>query len=325
MRQSLPSFVEQFLAIISYIGDGPALVALVMLVYWSVDKRIGQMALACFGVGNFISQLLKNIACVYRPWIRDARIVVSPYAVEGAGGYSFPSGHVTGTVTSLGMFAWMARKRNKVITVICVVVILLMMFSRNFLGVHTPQDVLVALLIGIAMIAIAQAFFNWIELRDIMTPGHNIDLVVTIVLMVVSAASVALVVMKPYPMDYVDGALLVDPVSMQKGSFEAAGILAGFALSWLLERRFIDFKTDSSVAIKERIVRGVVGVAIVGVTYVAADVVFKAIMTYIWAKMCAMFCVVFVAVFVVPLTFNLIGARFGTHPTRASVKEQMRD
>lgn len=310
LRQSMPSFVETFFVYFSLIGDGPALVALVLIVYWCVDKRAGQFTFIAFGAGNFVNQLVKNIACVYRPWIRDAAIVPAEKAIEGAAGYSFPSGHTTGAATSLGSFAWLARKKHAWVTVVCVVVILLIMFSRVFLGVHTPQDILVGLLIAIVMIVLTHLFFNWIERYDALVPGHNKDILVMAIVLVVSACSVAFVMLKPYPMDYVNDVLLVDPVTMQKGSFEAAGIMAGMAISWVLERRLVDFSTEG-LDMKARIIRFVIGVALVGVTYVATDVVFKAVLPYNWAKLFALFLVVIVGVFVAPLVFNKFENRNG--------------
>ena len=40
-----------------------------------------------------VNGFLKVTACVYRPWIRDARIVPDSAALAEATGYSFPSGH----------------------------------------------------------------------------------------------------------------------------------------------------------------------------------------------------------------------------------------
>lgn len=308
MRESAPDFLTTFLIMLSYVGDGPILVALVLIVYWCVDKRSGQFSFFAFSTANYVNQLMKNIMTVYRPWIRDAAIVPAEQAIEGAGGYSFPSGHSTGTASSLGSFAWLARKKRVWITVVCVIIILLMMFSRLYLGVHTPQDVLVGLLIGLIMIALTQVFFNWLDRYDTLMPGHNKDIIVAVIIIVLSVASVAFVMLKPYPMDYVDGVLLVDPVTMQKGSFEAAGICAGVAISWVLERRFVNFSTDG-IDMRTRVIRFFIGIVIVGITYVATDVVFKAIMPYNWAKLFALFCVVFMAIFVVPLVFNKVEKR----------------
>ncbi|MDO5117678.1 MAG: phosphatase PAP2 family protein [Eggerthellaceae bacterium] len=307
-RESLPGFIETIFEYLSKVGDGPALVVLVLIVYWCVDKRAGQFAFLAFGTCNFVSQLLKNIACVYRPWIRDASIIPAQGSIEGAAGYSFPSGHTTGTGSALGSFAWLARKEHKWVTVVCVLFILLMMFSRNFLGVHTPQDVLVGLVLAIIVIALTNVFFSWMDRCDAKQPGHKKDIAVMVIVIVICAASVAFVDLKAYPLDYVNGALLVDPETMQKGSFEAAGIFAGLAIAWVLERRLVAFTTDNLT--KRTIgIRLVVGIIISVAVYLGGDVIFKVIMPYNWAKLCAMLLLMIVAVFIVPLVFNKIEKR----------------
>ena len=303
LRESLPSFVEQIMVPFSAIGDGPAVVVLLVIVYWCVDKRTGQFAFTAFSSCNCIAQLIKNIACVYRPWVRNPAIVPAQGSIECAAGYSFPSGHTTSMATSMGSFALFARKNHKGIAIICVASILLMMFSRNFLGVHTPEDVLVGCLLAVAMIALTAVFFNWMDRCDELQPGHNKDIVVMVVVLVVCAASVAFVALKPYPMDYVDGKLLVDPVTMQKGSFEAAGIFAGWIIAWVLERRLVRFTTDG-LDMRTRLTRFAIGFAIAGASYLITDVVFKAIMPYNWAKLFAMLVVFIVAGFVSPLAFS---------------------
>ncbi len=45
-----------------------------------------------------------------------------------------------------------------------------------------------------------------------------------------SILAVLFFINKPYLMDYVDGALLVDPVKMMKDGFMAAGLFVGFLL-----------------------------------------------------------------------------------------------
>lgn len=309
-RESLPGFIEQFFLWFSFVADGPALVALALIVYWCVDKRTGQFACACFAAGNFVTQLAKNLVCVYRPWIRSEAVVPTADAIEGAGGYSFPSGHTTGAGTVLGSFAWLARKRHVLITVVCVVAVLIIAFSRNFLGVHTPQDVLVGLFIAVCMIALTQLFFRWLDRYDALMPGHSKDVMVLVLVFLVCIASLVIVTLKPYPMDYVDGVLLVDPESMQKGSYEAAGAFMGMALGWFLERRFVGFSTDG-LELRERVVRGAVGAVIAAAVYVLCDVAFKAVLPYLWAKYLEMLVLCVVALWAVPLLFGWIGARFG--------------
>lgn len=309
-RESLPGIIEQFFLWFSYVADGPALVALALIVYWCVDKRAGQFACACFAAGNFVTQLAKNLVCVYRPWIRSEAVVPTADAIEGAGGYSFPSGHTTGAGTVLGSFAWLARKKHVWITVVCVISVLIIAFSRNYLGVHTPQDVLAGLLIAVCMIALTRLFFRWLDRYDALMPGHKKDVFVLVLVFVICIASLVIVMVKPYPMDYVGGELLVDPESMQKGSFEAAGAFMGMALGWFLERRRVGFGTDG-LELRERFARGVVGAVIAGAVYVLCDVAFKALLPYLWAKYLEMFVLCVVALFVVPLLFQRFPQRFG--------------
>ncbi|MBP5212316.1 MAG: phosphatase PAP2 family protein, partial [Pyramidobacter sp.] len=120
-----------------------------VFIYWCVNKKAGLRILfatrLCVGLNAFI----KLNFCVYRPWVRDPRVVPAGNAIKSAGGYSFPSGHTT-TATPLygGLAAWQWN-RCRAFSWLCIVMLLLTVFSRNYLGVHTPQDVLVGLLLGV--------------------------------------------------------------------------------------------------------------------------------------------------------------------------------
>jgi len=78
-----------------------------------------------------------------------------------------------------------------------------------------------------------------------------------------------------------------------------------------LERRFVAFTTDKSIDTRTRGIRGVVGVGLVGITYIVTDKLFKALLPYVWAKLFAMFVVAFIAVFVVPFAFSALERRMG--------------
>ncbi|HUO50587.1 MAG TPA: phosphatase PAP2 family protein [Candidatus Paceibacterota bacterium] len=68
-------------------------------------------------------------------------------------GYSFPSEHATAAAALYGFLAFAAwtigpRAYRGVLVVLCLAIIPLVMFSRVYLGVHYPSDVLAGALLG---------------------------------------------------------------------------------------------------------------------------------------------------------------------------------
>ena len=173
LRASLGSGFESAVAGLS---ESIMMVGLVLctFVYWSVNKKTGQFALMCFSVGNTLNQFVKNIACVYRPWILDSRIAPASGALGGATGYSFPSGHTVMSGTTFGSIAWRVRRKLPVVAVVLVVIVLLEAFLRMFLGVHTPQDVLAALAESLLVVLLGSFAYDRYEVRCEKT-GRNRD------------------------------------------------------------------------------------------------------------------------------------------------------
>ena len=122
--------------------------------YWNRNKKDGLYALVAYYFCMVITPLVKLTACVYRPWIRDSRIVPAGKAIVTATGYSFPSGHTTTAAPLAGgmvVNTW-KEPRLRVASVLFAAFIALTMFSRNYLGVHTPQDVCVGL--GVSVLSL---------------------------------------------------------------------------------------------------------------------------------------------------------------------------
>ena len=226
------------------------------LILWCVNREAGMFLLLANGIGGCLNTLVKNIACVYRPWIRSSALHPVAEAVPDATGYSFRSGHTQTATTALGGIATVWRKKRWLV-VLCVVGILLVGFSRNYLGVHTPQDVLFGIIVGIAGIAIAWWVYRFGE------HGGKHDIIVLVVGLVLCAVFVIFCLLKPYPYDYVDNQLLVDPEEMVKGCFVAAGLLAGSLIAWFCERRWVQFSVEGSTG--TRIVRAIIGLVILAV------------------------------------------------------------
>ena len=250
VRESAPAFVNYFFVFVSEIALllGPIFGA---VVFWSIEKSAGATILLGYAGSNYCNQTVKNIACIYRPWILDSRLHIDPLAKGSATGYSFPSGHTTAAAANfLGIGVW---QRKKVwVPILMVICTLLVAFSRNWLGAHTLKDVLVAILISSLFICIT------IYLQSLLNKNPSLDLIFFIAGIVAGIVMLIVFSLKPYPIDYAeDGSILVEPKKMIVDCFTAAGMIIGSVTGWFLERRLVKFTMD--VSVKQRILRSVIG------------------------------------------------------------------
>ncbi len=221
------------------------------IVFWCVSKKWGYRFMATLGVGELINGLIKLTVCAYRPWIRSELIEPAGDSKVAATGYSFPSGHTMSATSTYGSVISMQRKKRKGLAVFCGIMIALTGFSRNYLGVHTPQDVIVGFTEAVIVILAVGA-----AQRKIDGDERKLD-ILTFVGVFAVVGSLIYIMRKPYPMDYVDGKLLVDPSKMMNDSFKACGAFLGFLSGSYLERHYIRYEVP--VGAKNLPILGFVG------------------------------------------------------------------
>ena len=144
-------------SIVTLFGEETVFMAVGMIVFWCVNKQKGYYLLSVGFVGTVINQFLKITFRVPRPWVKDPNFTIVESAREAASGYSFPSGH---TQTSVGLFGGLALKfRNRAVRIASIALCVLVPLSRMYLGVHTPADVGVSIVIALVLIfALAPLF-----------------------------------------------------------------------------------------------------------------------------------------------------------------------
>ena len=85
------------------------------------------------------------------------------------GGYSFPSGHATNAMTLYGILTFLlwrhipTRSGRTVLLVLSSIIIFLIGFSRIYLGVHYPSDVIAGYMIGGFWLALAIWVYQFIK------------------------------------------------------------------------------------------------------------------------------------------------------------------
>ena len=227
---------------------------LAYIVFWSADRKWGYRFITTCGIGELVNGIIKLTVCAYRPWIRSDLIEPAGDSKVAATGYSFPSGHTMSATSSYGTALVWQKDKRKWLSVLCGVLILLTGFSRNYLGVHTPQDVIVGMTESILIIWIVGLVQKKIDgnekLTDILTLAGVIAVILTLIYIQV----------KPYPMDYVDGKLLVDPNKMMNDAFKACGAFLGLMVGSFVDRHYLHYEIPEGT--KELPVLTCVGAAI---------------------------------------------------------------
>ncbi len=215
------------------------LILIAVFYYWNRDKRGGLYTLVSYYFCMVMTPLIKLTACIYRPWIREPKIIPAGDAIKTATGYSFPSGHTSTAAPlagGLAVNAW-KEKRTRFLSVIFVIFILLTMFSRNYLGVHTPQDVLVGCLISVLSLFLAAKLFKYLDAHP---EKENRFLLFGLLF---CCAALVFITLKGYPMDYdAEGKLLVDPQKMMNDGYGDIGKMLGFIIARFVEKTWIKFK-----------------------------------------------------------------------------------
>ena len=237
---------------ITHIGEETVFLVLAIFFFWCVNKREGYYILTIGLVGTVINQLLKLIFAIPRPWVKDPSFTVVESAVKEATGYSFPSGHtqnVTGTFGAIGRYS-----RRTPVRIAAVTVILLVAFSRMYLGVHTPLDVGVSLLIGAALtFALYPVFKNDERVEKFMPIVIGISLLITTALMLYFPLFSSSV-----------GHDATNLASGMKNAYTLTGCTVGLAIVYFVDSTFIKFDTGATwYAQIVKLVLGLCGVLLI--------------------------------------------------------------
>lgn len=142
--------LNEFMLAITTLGEETAFLVIALILFWCIDKYVGYYTLSVGFIGTIANQFMKLWFRIPRPWVLDENFTILEQAREGAGGYSFPSGHTQSAVGTFGSIA--ATTKNKKICITAIVIAALVAISRMYIGVHTPLDVGVSVIFAIVLI-----------------------------------------------------------------------------------------------------------------------------------------------------------------------------
>jgi membrane-associated phospholipid phosphatase len=131
---------------ITFLGEEQFYLLLLPLILWCFDYSFGAVLAVFFLLSSSINVLLKDLLQQPRPFNLNPGLRLSQ-----ATGYGLPSGHAQLSVTVWGAIA--DRVQRPWLWVPTVGLMLLIGFSRVYLGVHFPTDVLAGWIIAALLLA----------------------------------------------------------------------------------------------------------------------------------------------------------------------------
>ena len=263
----------------SLFGETLFLIILVCLIYWIFSKELGEKLVVTSFSSMSVNGVIKSAVARPRPFVNGviSRVEIDNPLIstmELAPYESFPSGH---SQVAGGMFFTGALHFNRVWGwILFPLLVLGVMLSRLYFGVHYPTDTLVGAGLGIAF-----AFF-WHFVYKFA--GKNKNFVFAVFALF---AGFSLLFASAYP---------------AKSMIELSACALGTAICLPLENKLVNFTDTKSV--KKKLLRAVVGIVCVGVVFGGFSFLPFAFLELLAWKFIKYFCVVVTATLFVPFLFK---------------------
>ncbi|MEA5026890.1 MAG: phosphatase PAP2 family protein [Erysipelotrichaceae bacterium] len=221
-------WLNQLMIWVTQIGSEMFLMVAALVILWCVNKKWGYYLLLVSSLGTTVNQFLKNYFMVPRPWVKDPSFTIVEEARAGATGYSFPSGHTQSATGFLGGMARISTKKRY--RFFFIFLVLLVGFSRMYLGVHTFQDVAVSWLIGTLLVIILYPLLNTQEknIYPVMLTGVLLALGHVIFMEVKTS-----------------GLLELDEVTLDglKNAYTCLGLAMSIPLIYYIDQKYLNYDT----------------------------------------------------------------------------------
>ena len=280
--------LNEFMLAITYLGDEIAFLVVALVIFWCCDKRSGYYILAVGFLGTIMNQFMKLWFRIPRPWVLDEQFTILEQAREGASGYSFPSGHTQSSVGTFGGIACITK--NKLIRWGCIFVVIIVPFSRMYLGVHTPLDVTVAAAMAALLIILLKPI--------VFSKNSRVFPAFLGIMVAVSAAFLCFVELYSFPAD-------IDPHNMESGlknAYTLLGSLLGLVVVYIVDEKYLHFTTKA--VWWAQVVKVIAGLGLVLLVKSGLRVPLEAVFGLLVGRAVRYFLIVIMAGMVWPLTFQ---------------------
>ena len=226
-------FLDSLFSLITHLGEETIFIVVGLLFYWCINKKQGYYLFFVGLFGTVVNQFLKLWFRIPRPWVKDPEFTIVESARAEATGYSFPSGH---TQSSVGLFGGIAATRKEtIVKIVMLVLCILVPFSRLYLGVHTPLDVGVSILVAVVLIFAFKFLTDWA-----MKCKKNMRILMYSIL-ALCLGFVLFVEFYNFPSD-------IDMYNFEHGlsnGYKMLGTFLGLYISYEIDSKFVNFTVEA--------------------------------------------------------------------------------
>ena len=208
-------FFDFLFQLITICGEQIVLISIISIIYWALDKKFGEYIAYSVLTSVLLNNAIKDIFKMKRPIGEEG---IRTLREQTATGYSFPSGHTQSASSFYGSMA--IYLKNRVMYIIATVMIILIGFSRLYLGVHYPKDVIVGGILGVLTSLICYKLYNRVENK--------------MLLYVVTFAIFIPALTFAHSADFIKG----------------MGTYLGFIIGIYIEKRYVNFSTEGNTGNK---------------------------------------------------------------------------
>ena len=223
--------LNEFLLLITQFGEETAFLVVALILFWCIDKRKGYYILSVGFIGTVANQFMKLWFRIPRPWVIDKNFTILEQAREAASGYSFPSGHTQSAVGTFGGIAYVTK--NRWVRLAAILIAVLVPFSRMYIGVHTPLDVVVAAAFALVLVVV---------LRPVVFGDKKEYIMILLCAMTAMAiAFLCFVEFYRFPAD-------IDPHNLASGiknAYTLLGSLFGLIVVYIVDEKWLKFSVKA--------------------------------------------------------------------------------
>lgn len=227
------------------IGSEIFLMIFICFLYWTYRKDIAYRIGFTYFFSCLLVQGLKITFRIPRPWQLDPQFTALPEAVPSATGYSFPSGHSQTATAIFGGLIPIVKKSW--VRILCVLLFLLVGWSRMYAGVHTPLDVSVGILSTLVIVFLLAIYY-----RKTGTKAAPYGLP-ALLLILVSILIFGYAILSYQVFSLVDYENVSDLV-------KCCGSAFAFGLGYHIESKYVQFSTEGTLL--HKLLRLVIGLLV---------------------------------------------------------------